>query len=106
MHISRMYLVTAVLFFAATATAGAQQMRESVHSDRETKQSVTEVQRESKTVAEVQADLALWKRAGMDKFSWAHPDTFSPRYRAAYAEYIRLRSGPEYQLEVQRQSAK
>jgi len=103
MRISKM-LLTAFLFSATTVALSAQQMRESVSPDQGTKQSVTEVK--SKTAAEVRAELALWKRAGMDKFSRGHPDTFSPKYRAAYAEYTRLRSGPEYQQEVQRQSAK
>nr|WP_321329763.1 DUF4148 domain-containing protein [Alcaligenes faecalis] len=63
---------------------------------------------EPKTRAEVRADLALWKKAGLDKF-WAGestPDTFSREYRSAYAEYVQLRSGPEYNAEVQRQSGR
>ncbi|ABI58328.1 DUF4148 domain-containing protein [Nitrosomonas eutropha] len=66
----------------------------------------TSVFGEPKTRAEVRADLELWKKAGLDKF-WAGestPDTFSREYRSAYAEYVRLRSGPEYNAEVQRQS--
>ncbi|CCH08360.1 DUF4148 domain-containing protein [Achromobacter xylosoxidans] len=59
------------------------------------------------TRAEVLADLALWKRAGVDRF-WrgeATPDIYSPEYKAAFSEYVRLRSGPDYQAEVQRQTA-
>lgn len=59
------------------------------------------------TRAEVLADLALWKRAGVDRF-WrgeATPDIYSPGYKAAFSEYVRLRSGPDYQAEVQRQTA-
>ena len=59
---------------------------------------------QSLTRAEVRADLALWKRAGLERF-WrgeASPDIYSREYRVAYAEYVRLRSG-EYQAEVQRQ---
>ncbi|WP_041353618.1 DUF4148 domain-containing protein [Nitrosomonas eutropha] len=96
---SKILLVTAVLLSAAATTACTSQIRQSVDSG---------VYGESKTRAEVQADLVLWKRAGLDKF-WrgrGSPDTFRPQYKAAYAEYVRLRSGPEYQLEVQRQSAK
>ncbi|MBO9357688.1 DUF4148 domain-containing protein [Bordetella petrii] len=54
--------------------------------------------------AEVQADLAIWKRAGMDKFWRGNqtPDTFSREYRMAQAEYQRMRSGTEYQQELQR----
>lgn len=61
----------------------------------------------SLTRAEVLADLALWKRAGVDRY-WCGeetPDIYSPEYKAAFSEYYRLRSGPEYQAEVQRQNA-
>ena len=50
---------------------------------------------QSLTRAEVRADLALWKRAGLERF-WrgeASPDIYSREYRVAYAEYVRLRSG-------------
>ncbi len=107
MRSSKMLLVTASLLSAAAMAAGAQQVRQSVNAGQEIKQSVTNVGA-SKTSAEVHADLALWKRAGLDKF-WRGrgvPDTFRPEYKAAYAEYVRLRWGPEYQNEVQRQSAK
>lgn len=60
----------------------------------------------SLTRAEVLADLALWKRAGVDKF-WrgeATPDIYSREYKTAFSEYVRLRSGPDYQAEVQRQN--
>lgn len=56
------------------------------------------------TRAEVQADLAVWKRAGVDRF-WNQsetPDIYSREYKMAYAEYIRLRSGAEYQQELER----
>lgn len=106
MPISKMHLVTAFLLSVAATTAGAQQTRQSVHTDGENKQSVADVYGEPKTRAEVRADLELWKRAGMKKLYRGHPDTFSPKYKAAYAEYVRLRSGPEYQQEVQRQLAK
>ena len=56
------------------------------------------------TRAEVQADLAVWKRAGVDRF-WNQdetPDIYSREYRMAYAEYVRLRSGAEYQQELER----
>ncbi len=61
---------------------------------------------QSLTRAEVLADLALWKRAGVDKF-WrgeATPDIYSAQYKAAFSEYVRLRSGLDYQAEVQRQT--
>lgn len=62
----------------------------------------------SLTRAEVLADLALWKRAGVDRY-WRGeetPDIYSPEYKAAFSEYFRLRSGPEYQAEVQRQNTR
>ena len=42
----------------------------------------------------------------MDRF-WrgeATPDIYSPEYKAAFSEYVRLRTGPDYQAEVQRQT--
>jgi len=56
------------------------------------------------TRAEVRADLAVWKRAGMDKF-WNKsqtPDIYSREYRTAQAEYLRMRNGPEYEEELRR----
>lgn len=56
------------------------------------------------TRAEVRADLAMWKRAGVDRF-WNQsetPDIYSREYKMAYAEYVRLRSGAEYQQELER----
>lgn len=56
------------------------------------------------TRAEVRADLAMWKQAGMDAF-WNQsetPDFYSREYKAAYAEYVRLRGGAEYQQELER----
>jgi hypothetical protein len=58
----------------------------------------------SLTRAEVAADLAVWKRAGLDQFSRGDsgPDVNSPEYRAAYANYLRMRRGAEYQAELAR----
>lgn len=56
------------------------------------------------TRAEVKADLAVWKRAGMDRF-WSKsvtPDIYSREYKIAQAEYLRMRNGPEYQEELRR----
>ncbi|WP_144641220.1 DUF4148 domain-containing protein [Bordetella genomosp. 13] len=55
--------------------------------------------------AAVQADLALWQRAGMDRFYRGQntPDIYSSRYREAQANYLRMRNGPEFQQELQRQ---
>lgn len=53
----------------------------------------------SLTRAEVQADLALWKRAGMERLqkrAEVDPSVYaSTDYRAHYAEYVRLRSNPD-----------
>lgn len=58
------------------------------------------------TRAEVQADLELWKRAGLDEF-WrgdATPDIYSAEYRAAYQNYQQMRQGAEYQEAVRQRS--
>ncbi|MDA8522896.1 DUF4148 domain-containing protein [Acidovorax sp. NCPPB 4044] len=54
--------------------------------------------------AEVIADLALWRRAGMDRY-----ETLSlsygmetQAYRAASEEYLRLRNSEQFQIEVQK----
>ena len=41
----------------------------------------------------------MWQRSGMDRFYRGRGpiDVFSPAYRRSYAEYQRLKSGPEYQ---------
>lgn len=56
------------------------------------------------TRAEVQADLAIWNRAGLGELHRGEltPDTFSSEYKAAYAEYVRMRNGPEYQEELKK----
>ncbi|MCX5563750.1 DUF4148 domain-containing protein [Alcaligenes phenolicus] len=56
------------------------------------------------TRAEVQADLAIWNRAGLGELHRGEltPDTFSAEYKAAYAEYIRMRNGPEHQEELKK----
>ena len=53
---------------------------------------------------EVRADVAMWQRSGMDHFYRGRGpiDVFSPAYRRSYAEYQRLKNGPEYQAEVER----
>ncbi|WP_237174133.1 DUF4148 domain-containing protein [Paracandidimonas lactea] len=108
MRISRMHAVAAFLLTATVTAASAQQLRQPAQGvSSNTHQSAVDVYGEPKTRAEVRADLELWKRAGLDDF-WRGentPDTFSREYRTAYAEYVRMRSGPEYQQEVERQSA-
>lgn len=108
MRISGMQAVTALLLTATVTVVGAQQMSQPAHTvSSNTQQSMANVYGEPKTRAEVRADLELWKRAGLDDFHRGEntPDTFSREYRKAYAEYVRMRSGPEYQQEVERQSA-
>ena len=41
---------------------------------------------------------ALWKQAGLDKLEQGEsgPDIYSAEYREAYANYLRMRRGPEY----------
>ncbi|MFW7342368.1 DUF4148 domain-containing protein [Pollutimonas sp. H1-120] len=99
-------LSAALLLSAAAMTANAQLQSTPSTGTQVARAGVADVYGEPKTRAEVRADLELWKQAGLDEFSSgeATPDTFSREYKAAYAEYIRLRSGPEYQQEVERQS--
>lgn len=56
----------------------------------------------SRTRAEVRADLVLWKRAGMEDLYRGSqtPDVFSLKYRQRYAEYVRMRTGAEYQQQL------
>lgn len=56
------------------------------------------------TRAEVVADLALWRRAGVDRYDvLAHSYGLEKEaYRAAYQEYLRLRNSDQFQLEVQK----
>lgn len=58
------------------------------------------------TRAEVQADLAVWKKAGMEAF-WVGedtPDLYSTEYRAAYQRYLQMRNGAEYQEALRERS--
>ncbi|AZS77392.1 MAG: DUF4148 domain-containing protein [Achromobacter sp.] len=66
--------------------------------------SPTPVSDSGKTRAEVRADLAMWKRAGMEKFYRGRisPNVYSEKYRASYATYLKLRNGQEYKDEVAR----
>lgn len=52
--------------------------------------------------AEVQADLALWNRAGLNVHGDSDLQSWDAGYQQRLAQYQRLRSGPEYQAEVQR----
>jgi len=111
MRISRMLAVGAFLLTAAATAASAQQAQQARQpvqaAPSGTDQSIADVYGKPKTRAEVRADLELWKRSGVNDF-WKGrhpPNTFSRKYREAYAEYVRMRSGPEYQQEVERQSA-
>ncbi len=52
--------------------------------------------------AEVQADLALWHRVGMNVYTTGEYSNFDSAYEQRMAEYQKLRSGPEYPAEVSR----
>ncbi|WP_159914784.1 hypothetical protein [Pantoea sp. 18069] len=54
--------------------------------------------------AEVVADLALWRRAGLDRSEPLHSSYSlqSSEYGAAHQEYLRLRASDEFQREVQK----
>ncbi len=55
--------------------------------------------------AEVQADLNLWSRAGLNQSSGEQSVADTPDYQAKLAQYQSLRSGPAYLAEVRRLSA-
>ena len=54
--------------------------------------------------AEVIADLALWRRAGMDRHAVISISygIETQDYRAAYQEYLRLRNSEVFQAEVRK----
>jgi len=54
--------------------------------------------------AEVIADLALWRRAGLDRYEALSRsyNLETPAYRAALEEYQRLRNSEQFQIEVQK----
>lgn len=53
--------------------------------------------------AEVQADWNLWQKAGLGMYQVGEGSPAAdPMYQQRYAEYQRLRSGPEYVAEVRR----
>lgn len=60
------------------------------------------------TRAEVKADLEIWNRAGMNQFSRGEQTTemFTPRYRQAFSEYVRMRSGAEYKEALMKQQSR
>jgi hypothetical protein len=52
--------------------------------------------------AEVQADLAMWNRAGLNVYRESDVNHWDADYQQRLAQYQRRRSGPEYLAEVQR----
>ncbi|MBB1650500.1 MULTISPECIES: DUF4148 domain-containing protein [Delftia] len=54
--------------------------------------------------AEVIADLALWRRAGLDRHAEISISygVETQEYRAAYQEYLRLRNSEAFQAEVRK----
>lgn len=53
--------------------------------------------------AEVIADLALWRRAGVDRYAYANSYSLdNEAYQAAHQQYLRLRNSEEFQIEVQK----
>ena len=48
--------------------------------------------------AAVRADVEVWRASGMAQLSRARPlpDVYSERYRRHYAQYVRMRNGPEF----------
>lgn len=53
--------------------------------------------------AEIIADLALWRRAGVDRYAYANSYSLdNEAYQAAYQHYLRLRNSDEFQIEIQK----
>jgi type IV pilus biogenesis protein CpaD/CtpE len=52
--------------------------------------------------AEVQADLAVWRQSGADRFTMDGRGQSDPDYEEAYARYLSLRRGPAYQAALAR----
>ena len=50
----------------------------------------------------MQADLALWNRAGLNVYRESDVNHWDADYQQRLAQYQRMRSGPEYLAEVQR----
>jgi hypothetical protein len=48
------------------------------------------------TRAEVQADLLVWRAAGMDEFNIDDSNPYSPEYQRAVAEYVAVRRSPQF----------
>ncbi|MDX3904283.1 MAG: DUF4148 domain-containing protein [Pigmentiphaga sp.] len=62
-----------------------------------------EITKGTSSRAEVLADLALWKRAGVPEYMLeSGPDFANPKYREAFARYESLRNSAEYAREVDR----
>lgn len=56
----------------------------------------------TKSRADVRAELAMWQRAGLDRYNADGADRSSTDYQRRTAMFNRLMSGPEYIAEVQR----
>jgi hypothetical protein len=46
--------------------------------------------------AEVKADLLVWRAAGMQQFQVDDADPFSDAYKKDYAEYVAVRTSPQF----------
>lgn len=99
------HVFSALLLATASLTASAQPQALITNVDSTVSPSAAGILGQPKSRAEVRADLILWQNAGVEEF-WAGGNTsefHTPEYRAAYAEYLRLRNGPEFTQEVERQ---
>lgn len=89
MHTKLILAVAALGFATLTQTAQAQ----------------TQSGQRSLTRAEVNADLALWRRAGLEGLATNDGfDLDNPEYQQRLSTYQRWRAGPEFQAQVQRLS--
>jgi len=67
-------------------------------------ETVPQIKPATLTRAEVVADLALWRRAGVDRVAplWLSHGLEPDAYQSAQQEYLRLRNTEEFQKEVQK----
>lgn len=99
------------LFWATTlaaALATVALFASPVHAQTQTPDSAAKPQQPALSRAEVIADLALWRRAGADRYETLSRSygIETQSYDRAYEEYVRLRQSDAFQAEVQKAADK
>lgn len=87
-----------------TALAGFTVLTQAAYADTDTSVIPAYSAPSTLTRAEVQADLALWRRAGVEQLAALDSfDPTNPNTAAHIAQYKQWRAGPEYRAELARQ---